>query len=169
MSSKRLAAVFSRCGLSSKARDLLAKCIGISSGVEPASEDMIRVEAVGSGAFIANIPWSENIYPYDLQTRVAAIVGKPLQSIGFTEGHGGVEFTRCVDECPKTTVFVMYYKMCSRCCVNIASEFVNGLGLVCSDCAAEYRRAHRDYPEERPFPRLIWRRIHLPRILKTRQ
>jgi hypothetical protein len=170
MSSKHVAAVFSQCGLSSKARDLLAECVGISRDVEPTPKDMIRVEAVGSGAFIANILRSEYMISYHLQKLVAAIVGKPLQIIGFTEGHGGVEFTRGVDECPKTMVFVMYYKMCRHCDVNTASEFRIRLGLMCSDCAKRYHM-HSDYLEDRPF------QLHFMRpcatthntYLKTRQ
>jgi hypothetical protein len=169
MSSKHVAAVFSQCGLSSKARELLAKYVGISCDVEPTSEDMIRVEAVGSGVFIANIPRSEYMISYHLQTLVAAIVGKPLQTIGFTEGHGGVEFTRCVDECPNTTVFVMYYKMCRHCDINTASEFRIRLGLMCSECAKRYHM-HSDYLEDRPFQLLFMRpRTTHNTYLKTRQ
>jgi hypothetical protein len=138
MSSKRLAAVFSRCGLSSKVMDGLAECIGISRDVEPTPEDTICVEAAGSGLFIANIKRFEYMSPHCLQKRVAAIVGKPYQTIGFTEGHGGVKFMRSIGECPKTTVFVMYYKMCSRCGLNVCAVHGYDLSDWCSECEIIY-------------------------------
>jgi hypothetical protein len=169
MSSKHLAAVFSRRGLSSKAIEMLDECVGISRGVESAPEDMIRVEAVGSGVFITNIPRSEYMISYHLQKLVAAIVGKPPQTIGFTEGHGGVEFTRSVDECPKAMIFVMYYKMCRHCSVNTASEFRIRLGLMCSDCAKRYHM-HSDYLEDRPIQLRFMRfKFTHNTYLKTRQ
>ena len=185
MSSKYVAAVFSQCGLSSKVIEVLAECIGISRDVEPTPKDMIRVEAVGSGAFIANIPWSENIYPYDLQKRVAAIVGKPLQSIGFTEGHGGVKFMRSICECPKTTVFVMYYKMCSRCGLNVCAVHGYDLSDWCSECEIMYnggftrvwtRHAYLKTRQPTDYaciphivkPRIVQPSIEYPRIVKPR-
>jgi hypothetical protein len=151
--------------------EVLAECIGIDICVEPTPKDMIRVEAVGSGVFIANIPWSENMFPYCLQKRVAAIVGKPYQTIGFTEGHGGVKFMRSICECPKTTVFVMYYKMCNRCGLNVCAVHGYDLGYWCSECEIMYNGG---------FPLVMTRHVYLktrqptdyaciPHIVKTRQ
>jgi hypothetical protein len=170
MSSKSPDDVFAQW-LSSKAMEVLAECMDISRDVEPAPEDMIRVEAVGSGVFIANIKRFEYMTLSDLKYQVSAIVGKPQQTIEFPEGHGGGKITKRICEYPKTTVFVMYYKMCSHCCVNAASVFGYSLGLMCSDCAARYQYTHHDYLEERSFmldimrPRVITRHAYL----KTRQ
>jgi hypothetical protein len=147
MSSKRPDDVFFRW-LSSKAMEVLDECIGIDICVEPAPEDMIRVEAAGSGVLIANIKRFEYMTLSDLKYRVSAIVGKPQQTIEFTEGHGGGKITKHICEYQKTTVFVMYYKMCSHCRVNAASVFGYSLGLMCSDCAARYQYTHHDYLEE---------------------
>jgi hypothetical protein len=80
-----LAAVFAR--LSNNVVKRIAMCIGINPK-EPEFKHMIRVETLGSGAVIANIP----------------------SQIGFMAGHGGDKTHDILQirDYPETTVFVMY-------------------------------------------------------------
>lgn len=102
-----LAAVFAR--LSNNVVKRIAMYIGINPK-EPEFKHMIRVETLGSGAVIANIPYQDNVTIYDLRHKIAPIICKHPSQIGFMAGHGGDKTYDIIQirDYPETTIFVMY-------------------------------------------------------------
>jgi len=152
--------IAARFKLSGPVIQLIATCLDIYYPEE--YMPLIRVEAVGSGILILNVPRDLVQTVDELRRDIADIIDKSGElvhytMIGLTEGHGGpiINTTNqiLIDQYPDTMIFVMYYKT-AKCtyCSNNCSRYNRYNNPICSECfeiLSECNRQYKDYRDRR--------------------